>query len=109
MEPSGKAARDAVAELIRAADGADWHAQPGAIVALARIGEQPDVVLPLLVRKLQDGNWILRRCAADALGDFGGPEAFAALMAVADDGHGFVREIIFQSFKKIDPAALEKS
>jgi hypothetical protein len=105
----GKAASHAVPELIRAADDADWHAQPGAIIALARIGEQPDVVLPLLVRKLHDENWILRRCAADVLGDFGGQQAFAALMDAADDGHGFVREIVFASLKKLDPAALEKS
>jgi HEAT repeat protein len=105
----GKAASHAVSELLRAADDADWHAQPGAIAALALIGEQPDVILPLLVRKLHDGNWILRRCAAVALGDFGGQKAFDALIEAADDPQGFVREIVFQSLKMIDPAALEKS
>jgi HEAT repeat protein len=105
----GKAAGHTFSELIRAADDADWHAQPGAIAALVRIGEQPDVVLPLLVRKLHDGNWILRRCAAVALGDFGGQKAFDALMEAADDPQGFVREVVFQSLKMIDPAALEKS
>jgi HEAT repeat protein len=105
----GKAASHGVPELIRAADDPDWHAQPGAIAALVQIGEQPDVVLPLLVRKLHDGNWILRRCAASALGDFGGQKAFDALMEAADDFQGFVREIVFQSLKRIDPAALENS
>jgi HEAT repeat protein len=105
----GQAASHAVPDLLRSADDADWHAQPGAIAALVQIGGQPDVVLPLLVRKLHDGNWILRRCAAVALGDFGGQKAFDALMEAADDPQGFVREIVFQSLKRIDPVALEKS
>ena len=39
----------------------------------------------------------------------GGQTAFKALMQATDDPDGFVREAVFQSLKRIDAVALEKS
>jgi HEAT repeat protein len=105
----GKDAKAAVPALIKALDDPDWQAQTGAIGGLGKIGEQTDIVFPLLVKKLHDENGTVRRCAAFALGDIGGQAAFNALLQATDDPDGFVREAVFQSLKRIDPAALEKS
>src|SRR5262249_38598257 len=102
-------AKGCVPDLVAMLDDPDWQAQAGPIIALAQVGEREDVVLPLLARKLHDGNRIVRRCAAFALGQLGGPRAFDGLMEAADEPDGFAREAVFQSLKKIDPVALEKS
>jgi HEAT repeat protein len=103
------AARECAPKLISQIDEPDWHAQTGAILALARVGEREDVVLPLLARKLHDGNRIIRRCAALALGELGSPRAFDVLMEAVADPDDSAREAVFQSLKKIDPVGLEKS
>jgi HEAT repeat protein len=105
----GKKAKDALPDLIKALDDPDYQVQTGAIEGLGLLGEQPDVVLPLLAKKMQNDNWIVRRVTAYALGDIGGQKAFDILMQSTDDPEGFVRETVFQSLKKIDPAQLEKS
>ena len=105
----GKGAKAALPDLIKALDDPDWQTQTGAIGGLGRIGEQREIVLPLLVRKLHDENRIVRRCAAFALGNLGGKDAFDALMRATDDPDGFVREAVFQSLKGIDAQALAKS
>jgi len=103
------AARGCVLDLVAMLEDPNWQAQTGPIIALAQVGEREDVVLPLLARKLHDGNRIVRRCAAFALGQLGGPRAFDVLMEAADEPDGPAREAVFQSLKKIDSAALEKS
>ncbi len=73
------------------------------------MGGQTNTILPLIIKKLHHENQVVRRCAAFALGDIGGGAAFKALMEATDDPDGFVREAVFQSLKKTDPVALEKS
>jgi HEAT repeat protein len=103
------AARGCVPQLVAMLEDPNWQAQTGPIIALPRVGEREEVVLPLLARKLHDGNRIVRRCAALALGELGGPRAFDVLMEAAGDPDDSAREAVFQSMKKIDPVALEKS
>ncbi|MDQ6631975.1 MAG: HEAT repeat domain-containing protein [Verrucomicrobiota bacterium] len=98
-----------VADLIKALDSPDWEAQSGAISALGRVREQKETVVPLIIKKLQDENRIIRRVAAFSLGELGGQQSFDALMQATDDRDGFVREAVFQSLKTINPQALEKS
>ena len=105
----GKAAKDVLPDLIKATDDPDPQAQTGAINALGRIGEEPDVVLPLFANKMQSNDQTVRRMTAYALGNIGGQKAFDILMQSTDDPEGFVREVVFQSLKKIDPQQLEKS
>jgi HEAT repeat protein len=105
----GTAARHHALDLIAMVDDPAWQAETGPILALAKIGEREEVVLPLLQRKLHDENRIVRRCAALALGALGGPRAFDVLMEAAADPDDSAREAVFQSLKKIDPVALEKS
>jgi HEAT repeat protein len=104
-----KDAKTVVQDLIKALDDRDWQTRTGAIAGLGRIGEQPEIVVPLLMKQLRDQNRIIRRVAAFALGDIGGKDAFDSLMTATDDPDDFVREAVFQSLKKIDPQALEKS
>lgn len=87
----------------------DPGAQTGALTALGNLKQQKEVAVALIIKKLNDNNWVVRRVAAFALGELGGQEAFAALMQQTNDPEGFVREAVFQSLKKIDPEALEKS
>lgn len=101
--------RNVLSALLKALDDPDWNVRSGAIGGLGRLGVERSVVLPLLQEALQDENRIIRRCAAFALGDMGGEEAFQALLDAADDPDGFVREAVFQSLKRIDADALEKS
>jgi HEAT repeat protein len=95
--------------LIKALDDPNWQARTGAIAALGRLSDQKEEIFPLIVQKLKDNNRIVRRVAALSLGNMGGKAAFDALMLVTDDPDGGVREAVFQSLKKIDPVALEKS
>jgi HEAT repeat protein len=104
-----EAARWCAADLAAMIDDPEWRAQTGPIIALGRIGEREDIVLPLLARKLHDGNRIVRRCAAIALGEFGGPRAFDILMESADEPDSSAREAVYKSLKRIDRLALEKS
>ncbi|MDB6110211.1 MAG: lyase domain protein repeat-containing protein [Pedosphaera sp.] len=99
----------ALPALLKALNDPDWQVQTGAVEGLGKLGSEKATVLPLLVKKLHDENRILRRCAAFALGDLGGKEAFDALMKSTDDPDGFVREAVFQSLKRIDANALERS
>jgi HEAT repeat protein len=103
----GKAASNAVPELIKLLD--DPEATRGAILGMGKIGEPPDVIFPLLLKKLHDPDWRIRRTAAIALGDFGGQHAFKELMPMTDDSEIRIREAVFQSLKKIDPEQLKQS
>jgi HEAT repeat protein len=102
-----KDAKEAVPILIKLLD--DPTAQTGAIISLASIGEQMDIVFPKLVEKLHDKNRVIRRVAAFAMAVIGGTAAYNALQEMADDPDGFVREAVFKSLKRIDPVALERS
>jgi len=101
--------KDGLPALLKALDDPDWQVRSGAVGGLGRLVVERPVVLPLLIEKLHDENRIIRRCAAFALGDVGGKEAFDALMKSTDDPDGFVREAVFQSLKRIDADALERS
>jgi HEAT repeat protein len=95
--------------LLNALHDPDWQVRSGAVGGLGKLGTQKSVVLPLLGEKLHDENRIIRRCAAFALGDVGGKEAFDALIGSTEDADGFVREAVFQSLKRIDAEALARS
>jgi HEAT repeat protein len=87
----------------------DPVSQTGAILGIAKLRMQTEQVVRLLVEKLHHETAVVRRCAAFALGDLGGTEAFGVLMKSTEDPDGFVREAVFQSLKRIDADALERS
>jgi HEAT repeat protein len=78
MGPSAKAAVPALTELLKTATGYD---QLLAAQALWKIDENVDLVVPALIRALNDPFMPIRRDAADALGEIG-PRARAAIPAL---------------------------
>lgn len=105
----GKTAQGAVPDLIQKATDADPQVRASAMMGLGEIGEPRHVVLPILITGLSDDDPTVRRMTAYALGEFGGQKAFEALIQATDDPAQTVREAVFQSLKKIDPAQLAKS
>jgi HEAT repeat protein len=101
----GSAARAAVPSLIQALQGNDPEVHANAIKSLGAIHSEPEVVIPLLTKYLDDNQ--LNDEAAMALGDFGSlarpaiPKIIPLLRAADKDA----RVAAAKALKQIDPAA----
>jgi len=102
----GPAAKAAVPALIQALQSGETDVHEAAIKSLGSIHCQPDVVIPLLTKYLDDDN--LNDEAATALGEYGSlarpavPKIIPLLHAPDDDAQAAAESAL----KKIDPAAL---
>jgi HEAT repeat protein len=59
-----------------------------AAMELGRLGAEARPAVPLLVECLGDGDWLVRRQAAEALGPIGDPVAIEPLIVVVEDRDG---------------------
>jgi HEAT repeat protein len=101
----GPAGSPAIPVLIQAANSKDIAVRGPALGALGQIHQQPDVIVPLLMKYLDDDN--LNTPAAEALGGFGSAAKLAvpklvALLKIHDKD---LRHAVTESLKKIDPEA----
>ena len=64
---------------------ADWQARAGALAALGKIHDQPEIVVPVIVPYLNDDNSVLSRYAAYALRDLGSEAGFQALLQATNN------------------------
>jgi HEAT repeat protein len=105
----GPTARQAIPALIQASQSNDPVIRGPATLALGKIHEQPDQVLPLLIRYLDDQD--IKAEAAEALGGYG-PVASAAvpklvpLLQVRDKE---LHHAVIIALKQIDPEAAAKA
>lgn len=107
----GQHAKGAVPDLIRAIKGTDPVIRPPAARALGDIHCEPDTVIPLLVKLLDDPQDGVPENAADGLGDFGKLSAAAVpklveLLKVQDKD---LRHAVIDALKAIDPAEAAKA
>jgi hypothetical protein len=99
----GPAAKAAIPFLIQAVQGSDAAVRKDAIKSLGAIHSEPEVVIPVLTKYLDDGQ--LNDEAATALGNFGSlarpaiPKLLPLVQAADDD----VRAAAANALKKIDP------
>ena len=99
----GPAAEAVGPALLQALQGQDPAVRGPAAVSLGKIHWKPEVVIPLLIKYLQNDD--LREAAAEALGEFGSlskasiPELLLLLKVPDKDLHHAVGEAL----KKIDP------
>lgn len=100
--PAGKAAVPALMRAVQSSDSAVYEA---AITSLGKIHSQPDVVIPFLIKYLDNDD--LNDEAASALGNFGGlarravPKIIPLLHADDDDAVAAAQDALL----KIDPVA----
>ena len=101
----GPPAVAAVPALLQALQGHDLLVRRAAAVSLGKIRAKPEVVIPLLIRYLEEDD--LRESAAEALGEFGGlskaaiPKLLSLLKVPDKDLHTAVQEAL----RDIDPDA----
>jgi HEAT repeat protein len=101
----GPPAEAAVPALLQALQGHDLVVRRPAAVSLGKIHAKPGVIIPLLIRYLEEDD--LRESAAEALGEFGGlskaaiPRLLSLLKVPDKDLHTAVEEAL----KDIDPDA----
>jgi hypothetical protein len=76
-------------------------AQIGAIDALAMYGEEAQNAVPVVVAKLDAGQWQLRIAAAQALGEIGSMEAVDGLITRMEKESGRLQDELYESLKKI--------
>jgi HEAT repeat protein len=102
----GPAAQAAVPALIQALTGADDAVRPKAAAALGKIHGQPEVVVPLLVKYLDDED--MNEAAAVGLADYGAraKAAVPKLMQLSEkrDNPG-LQTLAGRALKQIDPQA----
>ena len=113
----GPDARMAVPTLLRETGGSDPYVQRSAFAALADIHADPDAVVPVLIKGLQNRYWVIQYNSAEGLGNFG-PAAKSAVPALVgliktsvpgtQSAIPEVRQAALEALKKIDPAAAEK-
>ena len=105
----GPAAKSAIPALVQALQSNDKAVHEGALKALGAIHGQPEVVIPLLMKYLDDDD--LNDEAATALGNFGSlaqaavPRIIPLLHAPDDDA----QVAAAKALQKIDPAAYAKA
>jgi HEAT repeat protein len=107
-----KGARSAIPALIKCMSDQDAGVRQNSAVALREIGEQPDIVVPVLLQTLShDPDLRTREMAAVALGAFGGA-AKAAVTNIIDILKNTTNEIsgegLFNALYDIDPKAAER-
>jgi HEAT repeat protein len=101
----GPQARPAIPALMQALQSNDLAVHESAIQSLGAIHGEPEIVIPLLIKYLDDDQ--LNDEAATALGNFGSlarpavPKIIPLLHAADDDAQAAAAEAL----KKIDPAA----
>ena len=105
----GPAGSPAIPVLIQAANAKDIVVRGPAVGALGEIHQQPDVIVPLLMKYLDDDN--LNTAAAEALGGFGSvaKPAVPKLVALLKIPDKDLRHAVTESLKKIDPEAAAKA
>lgn len=102
----GPAAQAAVPALIQALTGPDDEVRPRAALALGKIHGQPEVVVPLLIKYLDDEN--MDEAAATSLGAYGAlaktavPKLLQSTQKRNDPG---LQALARRALKEIDPQA----
>ncbi len=101
----GPAGSQAIPALVQAANSSDSIVRGPALGALGKIHQQPDVIVPLLMKYLDDDN--LNTPAAEALGGFGSvaKPAVAKLVALLKIRDKDLHQAVTESLKKIDREA----
>ena len=101
----GPAASRAIPVLIQAANTTDIAVRGPALGALGKIHQQPEKIVPFLVKYLDDDN--LNTPAAEALGGFGSvaKPAVPKLISLLKIPDKDLRHAVTDSLKKIDPEA----
>jgi HEAT repeat protein len=105
-------AKEAVPSLLGWATNEDWHVRSDAILALGRIGAEPDRVLPVLINALHDPNLQVQLFATICLGHFrrDAKNAVPALVEVLNASQGgMVKSAASRALKAIDPEAAAKA
>jgi HEAT repeat protein len=69
--------------------------------ALKRFGPRARSAVPALAETLRTGRWFAGACAADALGEIGGPEAIQALQEMRDHEDEWVRDTVRRELKEL--------
>jgi len=105
MGEFGPPAKGAIPSLIQAIEGHDRAVPGAAMKSLGRIRCQPDVVVPLLIRYLDDDQF--KDEAIEALGDFGpqAKEALPKLLPLLKVHDKDLHHAVVQALNKIDPEA----
>jgi HEAT repeat protein len=105
----GPPARAAVPALFQALQGPDLAVRGPAAISLGKIHGNPDVVIPLLIRYLDEED--LKQAATEALGEYGSPAkaAIPKLILVSNVLDKDLRHAIAVALQKIDPEAAARN
>jgi hypothetical protein len=108
-----KAARAAIPAFLRASASSDSRERQEAVFALSQVHSEPSLVVPALVKALNDTNANVRSRAAMGLKEIGwsggARPAVPALVPLLNDPDGQVRRVAAEALKQIDYDAAVKA
>jgi HEAT repeat protein len=102
----GSQAEEALPAVIRIVQqDTNYLDRDTAIWCLGRIGKQPDVVVPIIMKVLEEGDPRLSVACVYSLGDFGAASkpALPLVLKVLEDPSPFTRDYASNALHRIDP------
>jgi len=103
--PEEKDTQNKISELINQLGDRESYVRDSAVTSLAQIG--PSAV-PLLIRAVEEANWVVRQEAARALGEIGDRQAVGPLIAALTDKNQWIRQSAAKALGQIrDERAIE--
>lgn len=103
--PADKGTQKAVAELIGQLGDREPFVRDSIVASLVQIG--PPAV-PLLLKAIEDENWVIRQGASQALGKIGDPQAVEPLIIALADNNQWIRQYAAEALGLIgDKRAVE--
>ncbi|EEF61661.1 HEAT repeat domain-containing protein [Pedosphaera parvula] len=108
----GPASQETIPTLIRMLKNPSASVRNSAIVALARIHQEPETVVPVLIKAVDDPDRMVRHAAVGALESFGGRRAKAAipkLLELRKSDDSTLSDRAERLLRKMDPAAVREA